>query len=117
MIRGYNGIGGVDKCSTTYRYGGYSSFVLGSGRLAYAGLAKAGSVLASSGASASLFRSSLRRAFGGGNSFRAPDLARYGTDDLLRAASGRTNLFANALGAGAAVTGAINSRDCGCKKK
>jgi RHS repeat-associated protein len=108
----------VDECSTAYKLGGWSSFALGAGRLAYAGLAKAGAEAAASGLEASAFRSGLRKAFGGGNSFRPPNLARYATDDALRAAAGRTNTFGNALGAGAAATGAYegSGAKCGCQK-
>ena len=108
----------VDECSTAYKAGGWSSFALGAGRLAYAGLAKAGAEAAASGLEASAFRSGLRKAFGGGNSFRPPNLAKYATDDALRAAAGRTNAFGNALGAGAATTGAYEGggAKCGCQK-
>lgn len=108
----------VDKCSTAYKAGGWSSFALGAGRIAYAGLAKAGAKVAASGLEASAFRSALRRAFGGGNSFRPPNLAKYANDDALREAAGRTNLFGNAWGAGAAGAGAYEGSGsaCGCQK-
>lgn len=108
----------VDECSIAYRLGGWSSFALGAGRLAYAGLAKAGAEAAASGLEASAFRSGLRKAFGGGNSFRPPNLSKYATDDALRAAAGRTNPLGNALGAGAAATGAYegSGAKCGCQK-
>jgi len=106
---------GVNKCSTAYRAGAWTSFGLGVGRLAYAGLAKTGSVLASSGADASAFRSWLRVRSGGGDSFRPPDLSKYTTDEALREAAGRTNLPANLWGAGAAVAGAAGGSGCGCQ--
>lgn len=107
-IEGYDDIK-ADRCSTSYKVGGWASFALGTGRLAYAGIAKVGSRLAASGAQASAFRTGL------GNAFRfgaprpyAPNLAKYPTDDLLRAAAGRTNPLMNAYGAGAAAAGAYN---------
>ena len=114
-IRDANGTNDlVDKCSTAYRAGGWTTAAFGAGRLAYAGLAKAGSILASSGASASAFRAGLRVAFGGGKSLRPPDLTKYLTDDALRAAAGRTNLGWNLYGAGIAATGAAKGSGCGC---
>jgi len=108
----------VDECSTAYKMGGWSSFALGAGRIAYAGLAKVGARAAASGIEASAFRSALRTAFGGGKSFRPPNLAKYATDDALRAAAGRTNLFGNTWGAGATATGAYEGSGgkCGCQE-
>ena len=114
-IRDLTGIsGGVDECSLSYRGGALASFVIGGARVAYAGIVKGGSLLASSGASASAFRTSLRNRFrlGFGKGWRPPDLARYPTDDALRAAAGRTNPWLNAYGAGVAVSGAVGA--CGC---
>lgn len=105
----------VNKCSLAYRAGGWTTFALGAGRLAYAGLAKAGALFASSGAEASAFRASLRVGFGGGNTFRPPNLLKYTTDQALRNAAGRTNLPANLWGAGAAVAGAAGGSGCGCQ--
>ncbi len=117
LIRDASGIdGGVNKCSDAYRYGGYGAFALGGSRLVYAGLAKGYSAVASSGAAASAFRSGLRTAFGGGKSFRPPNLAKYPIDDALRGAAGRTNPIANAIGAGVAVSGAVNTSGCGCSQ-
>jgi hypothetical protein len=46
---------------------------------------------------------------------RKPDLSKYGSDDALRAAVGRTNLGVNAYGAGVAGAGAIGGGPgCGC---
>jgi hypothetical protein len=46
---------------------------------------------------------------------RKPDLSKYGSDDALRAAAGRTNLGVNAYGAGVAGAGAIGGGlGCGC---
>ncbi len=104
----------VNKCSTAYRAGGWTSFALGTGRLAYAGLAKGYSIIASSGAAASSFRSGLRIAFGGGPSLRPPNLAQYATDAALRAAAGRTNPFVNAYGAAIAAKGAAEGSGYGC---
>lgn len=44
---------------------------------------------------------------GMGNDFRKPDLSKYGSDDALRAAAGRTNTGVNAYGGGVAGAGAI----------
>ena len=108
----------VDKCSTAYKAGGWSGFALGAARVAYAGLAKVGAAAAASGVEASTFRSALRRAFGGGNSFRPPDLFKYATDDALRAAAGRTNLLGNTWGAGVAAAGAYGGSGgaCSCQR-
>ena len=106
----------VNKCSDAYRAGSWGAFALGGSRLAYAGLAKGYSMVASSGAAASAFRSGLRTAFGGGKSLRPPNLAKYPTDDALRAAAGRTNPYANAYGAGVAATGAYKGSGCGCSQ-
>jgi uncharacterized protein RhaS with RHS repeats len=115
LIRDAAGIDGdVDKCSTAYRAGGWATFALGAGRLAYAGLAKGFSIFAASGAEASAARSALRRVFGGGQSLRPPNLTQYPTDAALRAAAGRTNPLANAAGAAAAASGAAKGSGCGC---
>lgn len=104
----------VDKCSTSYSAGSWTTAAFGAGRLAYAGLARGYSMFTSSGAAASVFRSQLRGVFGGGPSLRPPDLTRYATDDALRAAAGRTNPYANAYGTGAAAAGAYGGSGCGC---
>jgi len=115
-LRSILDIGGVNRCSNAYSYGGWSSFAFGFARLGYAGLARGGSILASSGAQASAFRQSLRTVFrlGIGGNWRSPNLARYATDEALRAAAGRTNPFINAYGAGVAVAGAMEGMGCGC---
>jgi RHS repeat-associated protein len=107
--------GGVDPCSDAYKYGGWSSFALGAGRLAYAGIAKGGAMLAASGAEASAFRQGLKGAFrfGAAKNWRPPDLSKYPTDAALRAAAGRTNPGMNAYGAGVAAAGAAGAM-CGC---
>ena len=53
----------VDECSKEYKYGAWSSFAAGITRVGYAAIAKAGSVLATSGAAASAFRESLKNVF------------------------------------------------------
>ncbi|NHQ88706.1 RHS repeat-associated core domain-containing protein [Iodobacter sp. HSC-16F04] len=105
----------VNQCSNAYQAGGWISFGLGMGRLAYAGVAKTGSILASSGAEASAFRQGLKGAFrfGAAKSWRPPDLSKYPTDNALRAAAGRTNLGMNGYGAGVAAAGSAGSM-CGC---
>lgn len=57
---------GVDECATSYRAGGWASFAAGASRLAYAGAARVGSMVAASGMEASMFRHSLRTIFRGG---------------------------------------------------
>jgi RHS repeat-associated protein len=115
LIRDAAGIeGGVDKCSNAYKAGSWVAFAFGGGRLAYAGLAKGYSKIASSGAEASAFRSRLRVIFGGGKNLRPPNLLKYDTDDLLRLGAGRTNKYANLYGAGVAATGAYKGSGCGC---
>lgn len=109
LARDGMGIDGVSRCSTAYKAGGWTSFAFGSGRLAYAGLAKAGSKLAASGLQASAFRTGLGNAFRlGARRPYAPNLAKYPTDALLRAAAGRTNPIMNAYGVGVTTTGAYN---------
>lgn len=109
--------GGVNKCSDAYDYGAYTSLGLGGARLAYAGLAKAGSILASSGAQASAFREGLKRFFRGGigKDWRPPNLTGL-TDAQLRAAAGRTNVGINAYGAGVVVAAAVGAAECVCEQ-
>ena len=116
-IRDALGIGSVSTCSCAYGAGSLASLAVGAGRLAYAGLAKAGSALASSGQAASAFRSELKACMSGGltKDIRKPDLSKYGSDDALRAAAGRTNVGVNAYGGGVAGGGAIGvAGGCGC---
>jgi hypothetical protein len=47
-----------------------------------------------------------------GKNLRPVDLTKYGSDDALRAAAGRTNPFVNAYAAAVAAAGASNA--CGC---
>ncbi|ODS24521.1 hypothetical protein AB835_03530 [Candidatus Endobugula sertula] len=106
---------GVDQCSNSYRNGGYVAF--GGARLAYAGLAKGGSLLASSGVAASQFRNKLKNKFrlGAGKNWKCPNLSKYPTDDALRVAEGRTNTLINTYGAGVAAAGAYGASDAGCE--
>ena len=116
-IRDAFGIGSVSTCSCAYSVGSWTSMAAGGARLAYAGIAKIGSAMASSGAAASAFRSSLKSKASCGltDDIRKPDLSKYGSDDALRAAAGRTNLGVNAYGAGVAGAGAIGGGlGCGC---
>lgn len=110
--------GGVNQCSDAYKFGGWTSFAFGVGRLGYAGLAKAGSMFASSGLEASAFREGLKDVFrmGAGKNWRPPDLTKYPTDTALREAAGRTNLGINAYGAGVAAAGAAGANGCGCSQ-
>jgi RHS repeat-associated protein len=109
--------GGVNVCGDAYDYGAYASLAVGGGRLAYAGLAKAGSILAASGTQASAFRAGLKTAFRGGvgGGWRPPNLAGK-TDAQLRASAGKTNFGMNAYGAGVGTAGAMGAAQCGCPK-
>ncbi|MBI3714307.1 MAG: hypothetical protein HY253_15285 [Burkholderiales bacterium] len=110
--------GAVDECSDNYTAGAVTSMAVGGARLAYAGLAKAGSILAASGAEASAFRASLKTFFRGGfgSGWRLPNLAGK-TDEMLRISAGKTNSSINAYGAGVAIAGAVGAKKCGCSKK
>lgn len=109
--------GGVDPCSNAYRYGGWTSFAAGGTRLAYAGIAKGYSMVASSGAAASAFRAQLKNVFrlGMGKNWRPPNLANK-TDAELLVSAGKTNRPLNLYGAGVAGAGAYEGSGCGCSK-
>lgn len=116
-MRDFLGIdGGVDPGSGSYRAGAWTSFGVGASRLSYAAAAKGYSIIAPPGAAASAFRASLRSAakFGMAKSWRAPNLAKYGTDAELRAAAGRTNPYVNAAAAGVTAAGAYGGLGAGC---
>lgn len=116
-IRASLGIGSVGMCSCAYSAGSWASLAGGAGRLAYAGIAKAGSELASSGQAASAFRTELKSCMSAGltKDIRKPDLGKYGSDDALRAAAGRTNTGVNVYGGGVAGAGGIGvAGGCGC---
>ena len=109
--------GGVDQCSDAYQYGSYAALAAGGGRLAYAGLAKAGSLLAASGVEASAFRSGLKTFCRGGigRNWRPPNLAGK-TDAQLRASAGKTNFGINAYGAVVGAAAGTGVAQCGCPK-
>ena len=109
--------GGVDPCSKNYKYGSYSALAAGTSRLAYAGLAKTGSILASSGAQASAFRAGLKDFFRGGvgRNWRPPNLDGL-TDAALRRAAGRTNPGVNIYGGGIAAGAAADLSRCECRQ-
>ncbi len=66
-LREFAGVdGGVNKCPDSYRYGGSASFTVGGARLAYAEIAKGGSILIRSAPIAVNFRQGLKVAFHGG---------------------------------------------------
>ena len=118
-LRGLAGVdGGVNECSSAYQAGGWTSFAFGGARLAYAGLVKGGSILASSGAAASAFRNNVKVVFRGGfgRNWRPPNLSKYPTDAALRTAAGRSNPGVNAYGAGVAGAGAAGGSGCGCEQ-
>ena len=109
--------GGVDECSDAYGYGATAALAAGGARMAYAGLAKAGSLFAASGAEASAFRAGLKTFFRGGigRNWRPPNLAGK-TDSALRASAGTTNAGVNAYGAGVGAAGGKGAAQCGCPK-
>jgi len=107
----------VSACSCAYTAGSWVSLGAGGARLAYAGVAKAGSLLASSGSVASAFRDILKICMRGGmgKSFRKPDLSKYESDDAIRHAAGRTHSGLNAYGAGVSGAAAIGTiGGCSC---
>jgi len=110
LARDAMGIDNVDPDSTAYKAGSWSSCAVGTGRLAYAGLAKAGSVLAKTPQAASAFREGLKNLFRGGmgKGWRPPNLSGK-TGEALRRSAGRTNPGMNTYGAGVGGTGAYNA--------
>lgn len=73
-------------------------------------------MIATTGAEASSFRSSLKMVFRGGfgRNWRPTDLVGK-TDAELRRSAGKTNFKINVYGAGVAAAGAIDAARCGCK--
>ena len=119
--------GGVDISSDAYRYGGYTSFAAGGSRLAYAGLAKGGSLLINSGRTAVNYRQGLKTVFRGGlfPNFRRKTyeslVATGKTDAQIIASAGRTNVRVNQAGAIAAAGASAQaaqseSSNCGCQQ-
>jgi len=100
----------VNQNSGAYAAGSWSALVVGVSRMAYGLAAKGVSIAASSGASASAIRASMRYwgKLGMGAELRVPNLAKYATDAELRAAAGRTNTVVNAYGVGTTATAAYN---------
>jgi len=97
----------VNVNSSEYSYGSMASIAVGGARLAYASIVKGYSIIARSGAAASAFRNSAKTFFRGniGKTWRPANINRYTTDAALRAASGRTNPYANAYGTGVIYSG------------
>jgi len=122
LLRSEYDISGPNRCSKAYKYGEYASFLAGSGRLLYAGGAKALSLAAVNGAEAVAQRNLLKQVARGPLywlDYRIYSyeqlLAEKGTDAAVQAAAGRTSNFWNALGFDAAVGGDANSATgCGC---
>ncbi len=113
--------GGVNRCSKAYSAGEWASLALGAGRMAYAGIAKVGAAATTDGAAAMAFRNGLKRVMRGplaGSNFRIKNyedlLAKYGSDEAIQAAAGRTNSAVNAVGADLATGGAVGAATCGC---
>ncbi len=112
-------------CSGSFRGGEWASLVLGGGRLLYAGAAKVGAAAAADGAAAMAFRNGLKRVMRGplaASNYRIKNyeelFAKYGSDEAIQAAAGRTNLGFNALGADMAAGGAVTlatDSNCGCQ--
>ncbi|MFA9950069.1 RHS repeat-associated core domain-containing protein [Dentiradicibacter hellwigii] len=112
--------GGVNRCSKAYLAGEWASFGLGAGRMVYAGIAKVGAAIAMNGAAAMTFRNGLKRVMRGplaGSNYRIKTyedlLNKYGTDEAIQAAAGRTNQTVNAVGANLTGGGSVNIT-CGC---
>ena len=115
----------VKRCSGSFRVGEWTSLVLGGGRLLYAGSAKIGASLAADGAAAMVFRNNLKRIMRGplaASNYRIKNyedlMAKYGSDQAIKAAAGRTNPGFNALGANMAAGGATvmtSNSNCGCQ--
>ncbi len=109
----------IDRCSVAYRVGGSVALGVGAGRLAYAGLAKGASLLSASGRAANAARNSLKVAFRGGLfpgyrylSYEAALVKYRGSDELVRAAAGRTSGLWNSAGVSALVGALTNSEGC-----
>jgi RHS repeat-associated protein len=117
-LTGWNLSGAVDRCSTSYRTASIAtsvaSLAAGSGRLAYAAGAKTIAATAKTAEAAVQSRNALKVAFrlGLDRTSRvystASMIEKYGSEEKVIAAAGRTNAGFNAAGA-AAVAGAINS--------
>ncbi|MBF0532545.1 MAG: RHS repeat protein [Candidatus Omnitrophica bacterium] len=120
----------VQSNSGLYTAGVVSSFAFGAGRLAYSGTAKVASVFygttptLSNAMKAVELRNQLKIVFSL-NPFRTTGiysfeqvLSKYkGSADAIIQASGRTNLYINALGLDAFLGSLMNSSNYGCKSK
>lgn len=125
LVRDALGVdGGINRCSSEYSAGEWASLALGVGRMAYAGIAKFGAAAAVDGAAAMAFRNGLKRVMRGplaGSGYRIKTygdlMQKYGSDEAIKAAAGRTNRAVNAVGANFSVGGAAGaaSSDCGCQ--
>ena len=120
-MRGAFGIdGGVDKCSNAYSGGGWATFGLGVGRIGYAVAAKGAAGLAASAEKAVANRNTLKWIFRGftNGSYRRYTfkemMEKYGTEEAVKAAAGRTSPAWNSAGASAAAGGAASSAGCSC---
>ncbi|GKS69654.1 type IV secretion protein Rhs [Nitrosomonas sp. PY1] len=116
--------GGINRCSSEYSVGQWVSLALGAGRMAYASIAKLGAVTAADGAAAMAFRNGLKRTMRGplaGLGYRIKSyrdlMQKYGSDEAIQAAAGRTNRAVNAVGANFSVGGTVGaaSSDCECQ--
>jgi len=122
MARDALGIdGGVNRCSGGYSAGQWTSFAFGAGRMAYAGIAKVGAAVAADGAGAMAFRNGLKRVMRGplaGSNFRIKTyedlLAKYGSDEAIQAAAGRTNPAVNAVGSNMTIGSAVGISGARC---
>ncbi len=102
----------VYECSPFYEGGEWASLGLGGGRLVYAGGSKILAVTAKDGAQAVTRRNAIKRVargHGALSNYRIksyPALRKkYGSDDAVKAAAGRTNRSVNAIGAAVTVSG------------
>ena len=115
--------GDVNMCSTSYLVGQWMSLALGGGRVLYASIAKFGAAAAADAAGAVAFRNTLKRIMRGplaGSSFRIKSYAelmdKYGSEDAIKAAAGRTNQVVNSIGINSSVGSVVDQATCSCQK-
>ena len=110
----------VNQCSKAYNWGDWTSLGLGGLRLGYAGAAKAISFSSSNGRQAANARNILKKLFRANpfSTYRVYPyeqlLKKYGTDEAVKKAAGRTNGSLNRLGGAGALGGLVND-PCECQ--
>lgn len=113
--------GGVDRSSSAYSAGEQISLYLGAGRMVYAGFAKVGAAMSADGMAALAFRNNIKRAMRGPlwfSNYRIKNygdmLLKYGSDEAVQRAAGRTNVKWNAAGANSVIGGSQCTVTSGC---